>query len=104
MTHIRAIGDRVLGKMIEPVGHERKTASGIIIMEDDMTDSAIRSRWFHVTSVGPTQNSVKEGQYVLVAHGRWSHGINLENTYREEDKIFRIDPDEMLLVSDENPF
>jgi co-chaperonin GroES (HSP10) len=104
MTNIRAIGNKVLGKMIEPVGRDRKTAAGIIITENNMSESAIRSRWFHVTSVGPTQTSVKEGQYVLVAHGRWSHGINLENTYREEDKIFRIDPDEMLLVSDENPF
>lgn len=103
MTNIRAIGNKVLGRMIEPVGRERKTAAGIIITENNMADSAIRNRWFQVISVGPDQPYIAQDQYVLVEHGRWSRGIDVHGTSRPEDFIFNIDADSILGTRDDNP-
>ena len=98
---INAIGDKVLAWMIDaPDGEFKKaTKSGILIAEKDMSEAAIRPRWFKVHAVGPKMKFVSVDDYVLVAHGRWSNGIKLT----DGKKIYQLDNDELLVVSDENP-
>ena len=104
MREITPIRDKILGRMLETFGANRTTPGGLVLTETDMNaENAIRPRWFEVTHVGPEQEEILAGQYVLVEHGRWSRGINLEGTMREEDKLFLIDNDEMLMVSDNDP-
>jgi co-chaperonin GroES (HSP10) len=79
---------------------ERLTQSGIIIPNDDAKNSGIRPRWARVYAVGPEQKSVEIGQYVLINHGRWTRGIKIEDESGVK-VIRRIDPEEVLLVSDE---
>jgi co-chaperonin GroES (HSP10) len=57
---------------------ERFTSGGIVIVGDDGKASGIRPRWGKVYAVGPEQTDVSVGQYVLVAHGRWTRGIKIE--------------------------
>lgn len=78
---------------------ERISNGGIIIPGDNGTTRGIRPRWAQVYAVGPDQHDVKPGQWVLVAHGRWTRGIEIED---EEGKrtIRRVDPKDMLMVSD----
>lgn len=95
--------DKILGYMLEPVGAERKTLGGIILTEKDMDETAVRARWFEVTHVGPEQETIKVGQYILLPHGRWSRGIDIDGTHREEDKLFLIDNEAILGYSDDNP-
>ncbi len=97
MKTIKPIHDKVLAKMIDGFGHF-KTTSGIIIAEKEMTEGSIRPRWFEIMYTGPKQTSVHPGEYVLMAHGRWSRGI----TY-DHDKLYFLDNDEMLAVSSELP-
>jgi hypothetical protein len=47
---------------------------------------------------GPKQKDVNPGDYVLVAHGRWSRGVDFEG-----DKVYFLDNDEMLAVTNELP-
>ena len=103
MKTITPLGDKVIGQMIEPMGAERTTAGGLVLTEQTIGEDAIRPRWFLVTHVGPDQNDINPGDYVLVPHGRWSRGIDIEGTRREEDKLFLLDNDELLGVSDVNP-
>lgn len=103
MKNITPLGDKVLGRMLEVVGQERHTDGGLIITEDTMTEGAIRPRWFEITHVGPKQQEFSRGDYVLVAHGRWSRGIDVDGTKREEDKLFLLDTDEFLGASDIHP-
>jgi co-chaperonin GroES (HSP10) len=77
----------------------RMTSSGIIIPNDDRTSAGIRPRWAKVYAVGPEQESVSIGQYVLVAHGRWTRGVKIEDDEGEKT-IRKIDPNDILMVSD----
>jgi hypothetical protein len=89
--------------MLEPVGQERTTRGGVIVVEKDMDESAIRPRWFEVTHVGPEQEDVTVGQYVLMPHGRWSRGIDLAGSRQIQDMVFLLDNDSILGTSDVNP-
>jgi hypothetical protein len=50
--------------------------------------------------VGPDQKEIKVGQYVCVAHGRWTRGLEIEDPTGEMT-IRRIDNNDILMVSDE---
>lgn len=103
MKQIYPIRDKVLGRMLDPVGGAKTTAGGVIVVEQDMTDGAIRPRWFEVTHVGPEQQDVVAGQYVLVPHGRWSRGLDVNGTHRVEDFVFLIDHTDILGIQDDRP-
>ena len=90
---IRAIQDHVL--VSDMNFGERKSAGGIVIKGDDATSDGIRPRWAKVVAVGHQQKDYKVGQYILIKHGRWTRGIDIEgNTVR------RVDTDDVLAVSD----
>lgn len=95
---IRPLSDHVI--VSDMVFDQRISTGGIIIPGDNGTTKGIRPRWGCVYAVGPEQKDVKVGQWVLVAHGRWTRGIEIED---EEGKkaIRRVDPKDMLMVSDE---
>jgi co-chaperonin GroES (HSP10) len=94
---IRALHDNILVK--DMVFGERFTASGLLLPGDDGTSSGIRPRWAEIYAVGPKQIDVTVGQYVLVSHGRWTRGIQLE-TDDGDLTLRRIDNNDILLVSD----
>ena len=78
---------------------ERVTSGGIVLMSDDMKSEGIRPRWAHVYAVGPDQQDVSVGQYVLVSHGRWTRGINVEDEFTQKT-LRKVDPNDILAVSD----
>jgi len=100
MREFKPLGDKIIGMMCDPIGSERSTKAGLIIRAKNLDEDSIRPRWFEVTHVGPEQDKVKTGDYVLVPHGRWSRGIDLKGTMKEEDKFFLLDNEELLMISD----
>lgn len=79
---------------------ERITTGGILLPNDDMKSSGIRPRWAKVYAVGPNQKDIQIGQYILIAHGRWTRGFKIEDN--EGTKTLRkVDINDILLVSDE---
>ena len=86
----------------EMVFDQRITSSGIILPNDNGTGSGIRPRWGQVYAVGPEQTDVTIGQWICVAHGRWTRGIDIEDESGKKT-LRRIDPNDILMVSDEIP-
>lgn len=80
----------------------RTLASGIVLLKDNGTGMGIRPRWGQVYAVGPDQQDVKVGDWVCVAHGRWTRGIDIEDETGKKT-LRRIDPKDILLVSDVLP-
>ena len=80
----------------------RITQSGIIIPNDNGTSRGIRPRWGQVYAVGPTQTEFKIGQWVCVAHGRWTRGIDIEDESGKKT-LRRVDPKDIFLTSEEQP-
>jgi len=81
---------------------ERFTTGGIVLLNDNGKSSGIRPRWGQVYAVGPAQHDVKVGQWVCVAHGRWTRGIEVEDETGKKT-LRRVDPNDLLIVSDEQP-
>lgn len=97
---LRALNDHVLVAEMNFSG--RQLSSGIFLLNDDLRTAGIRPRWAQVYAVGPEQQDIQIGQWVLVSHGRWTRGVKIEDNTGEVT-IRRIDPDDVLLVSDTQP-
>ena len=79
---------------------ERISNGGLIILDDDMKSSGIRPRWAKVYAIGPEVKDVEVGDYIYIAHGRWTRGIKI-NTPEGEKVIRKVDNNEILLISKE---
>ena len=79
---------------------EKISYGGIIIPNSDGKLEGVHARWGKVYAVGPLQQDVRAGQYVLVKHGRWTRGTLIEDQEGEKT-IRRIDDADILMVSDE---
>lgn len=96
---IKALHDAVIVADME--FDTRITQTGLILPNDNGTTLGIRPRWGRVYAVGPKQQDVQVGQWILVAHGRWTRGIDIEDGQLEHKRTIRkIDPNDILLVSD----
>lgn len=80
----------------------RQLSSGIVLLNDNGKADGIRPRWGQVYAVGPQQQEIVEGQWVCVAHGRWTRGVDIQDESGKHT-IRRIDHKDILLVSDEEP-
>ncbi len=97
---IRPLRDSVIVSDME--FDQRQLSSGIILLNDNGKSSGIRPRWGKVYAIGPEQQDVTVGQWICVAHGRWTRGIDVEDDVGKHT-IRRIDPKDILMVSDEPP-
>nr|ASN63685.1 co-chaperonin GroES [uncultured virus] len=97
---IQPLGKRVLVSKMR--FGEKKTRGGIILLDDDGTEAGIHPRWSQVYAVGPKQEDVRVGQWILVAHGRWSRALKVVND-AEELEVRMVDENDILIVSDEEP-
>jgi co-chaperonin GroES (HSP10) len=80
-----------------------KTAAGILLRSDDGKSSGVHPRWAKVYALGPEQNSVEIGEWILLEHGRWGRGIKHIDANGEEKVIHLADKNAILMVSDEKP-
>tara|TARA_B100001248_G_C27396266_1_gene465781 strand:- start:4180 stop:4623 length:444 start_codon:yes stop_codon:yes gene_type:complete len=81
---------------------ETKSKGGIILIDDDGTQSGIHPRWAKVYAVGKDQDDVKVGQWLMIAHGRWSRAFKVAKEGVELE-VRMIDENDILLVSDTEP-
>ena len=79
------------------------TNGGIFLLGDDGKQRGLRARWALVYATGPEQKDVAVGQWILVEHGRWTRGIPFTNQDGEKQVLRKVDPECLLLVSDEDP-
>ena len=96
----RALRDDVIVE--EMAFKERKLQSGIILLDDDGKGHGIRPRWGKVYAIGPQQKDVAQGQWIMVAHGRWTRGVKIADG-NGETVIRKVDNADILLVSDDDP-
>lgn len=80
---------------------ERITTGGIIIPSDNRKSQGIRPRWCKIYAIGSDyKGELKVGEWILVSHGRWTRGIDIEDE-NGPLTIRRVDATEILLVSDQ---
>lgn len=82
---------------------ERVSSKGIILLADDKEERGIRARWCRVLAVGHKNKDVKAGDWIYVAHGRWTRGLDLTDENGNTTTIRMVDPKDVFLASDEMP-
>jgi co-chaperonin GroES (HSP10) len=98
-AQLKPLRDHVI---VTDMSFKERIVGSIILPSDDGKSSGIRPRWAQVYAVGPDQLDIKPGDYVLVEHGRWTRGIEIE----DEDgrhTLRRVDPNGLLMVNDYLP-
>jgi co-chaperonin GroES (HSP10) len=82
---------------------DQRTATGIIILSDDGKGMGIKPRWGKVYAVGPEQKDVKVGDWILLEHGRWTRGVDLEDEHGNIKTLRKVDNDAILLKGKTKP-
>ena len=100
VNSLRPLNDTVIVSEMDFTG--RKLSSGIVLLGDDGKSEGIRSRWARVFAIGPEQKDVRVGEWICVAHGRWSRGIEIEDETGTHT-IRKVDNKDILLSSDDKP-
>lgn len=82
---------------------EQKTASGIVIQNDDGKSHGIKPRWAQVYKIGSAcEIDVKPGQWILIEHGRWTRKIKIDDGESIKE-IQKVETSSILAVSDYRP-
>ncbi len=98
---LRALTNKILCHYIEK--GQQVSSGGIVLIDDDNREEGIRPRWMQVYSVGPEVTDVKEGQWVMVEHGRWTHAMTIRDGNNEEFTVWGAEEESILLIADEEP-
>jgi len=96
----RALSDSVIVEGME--FDQRITQTCLILPSDNGKSSGSRPRWGRVYAVGPEQTDVRVGEWICVAHGRWTRGVDIEDG-EVKRTIRKIDPKDILISADERP-
>jgi len=82
---------------------EMKSSGGIVIASDDGKAHGVKPRWAEVYKVGPECGiDVKEGQWILIEHGRWTRKIKIDDGEGEKE-FQKVEVKSILAVADEKP-
>lgn len=84
----------------------RRTIGGIILTDDNGKLRGIHPRWAKVYKVGSNVDYVSPGEYILLQHGHWTYGIDINYNNGNEDKSYylhKADPKGILLIKDTEP-
>ena len=83
---------------------EQRSAGGLVILGDDGKDRGIYPRWGQVFAVGPEhKEEFNVGDWILIEHGRWTRGIELELENGEITTIRMVDNNCILMWDHEKP-
>lgn len=84
---------------------ETVSAGGIIKLDDNGKDGGVRPRWCRVYKVGKNVKSVKEGEWLLVEHGRWTWGFDFhDEELNQRLYVQRVDDKGIIGAQDNKPF
>jgi co-chaperonin GroES (HSP10) len=98
---LRLLQDKVM--VTDMYFGEQKTQGGIIIKNDDGKVEGIYPRWCRVWAIGPEQQDVEVGDWILVEHGRWTRGIEYEDENGEVITIRLVENKSIIIRTDEKP-
>jgi co-chaperonin GroES (HSP10) len=98
-AQLKPLTDHVI---VMDMSFKERIVGSIILPNDDGKSSGIRPRWAEVYAVGPTQKDIKPGDFVLVEHGRWTRGIEVEDETGKH-MLRRVDPNGLMMVSEHLP-
>lgn len=98
---IKPLKDRVFVKNMN--FDAQVTKGGLYVPSSDGKEDGIVPRWGQVWAVGPEQTEVNIGDWVMIEHGRWTRGVEVEQADGSVLTVRMVDADAIMMVSDEEP-
>ena len=80
-----------------------KSVGGILLHSDDGKSTGIHPRWGKVWAIGPDQQDVTVGEWILVEHGRWTRTVEVEQEDGSILKVRMVDAKDIMMSADEKP-
>jgi|TARA_R110000772_G_scaffold101387_2_gene201852 co-chaperonin GroES (HSP10) len=82
---------------------EQKTASGLIVSDDNGSTRGIYPRWGQIHAIGPeNKDDYKIGAWILIEHGRWTRSVKI-NEGEGEIELRMVEAESILGYSEEKP-
>jgi co-chaperonin GroES (HSP10) len=82
---------------------EQKTASGLFIPSANGKAEGISPRWGKVWAIGPDQQDVKIGEWILIEHGRWTRTVEVEQEDGSILEVRMVDSKDVMMSTDDKP-
>jgi co-chaperonin GroES (HSP10) len=82
---------------------EEVTSGGIVLKSDNGKGEGVKPRWGRVWAIGPEQEDVEVGQWILMEHARWTREFQHEADDGTITKLHMADLNAIMLVADEKP-
>jgi co-chaperonin GroES (HSP10) len=82
---------------------QQVSKGGIVILSDDGKSEGVKPRWGRVWAVGPLQQDVKIGEWILLEHGRWTRGITVEDENGNDIIVRMVETKSIMMSADERP-
>ena len=99
---VRPIRNRVIVNKME--FGEQTTSGGIILASDDGKDQGLKPRWGCVVSKGNENTDPYEiGDWILVEHGRWTRGFEVEMNDGTVDTMRTVESESVIGWQNEVP-
>lgn len=83
---------------------DQHTLSGIVVLSDNGKDRGIYPRWGQVFAKGPEyKGGFNVGDWILIEHGRWTRGIELELEDGTTTTIRMVENKSIIMWDTEKP-
>ena len=82
---------------------DETTAGGILLTSDNGKGGGIKPRWGRVWAIGPEQQDVKVGDWILMEHARWTREFIHEAEDGTLTSLHMADLNAMIVSADEKP-
>lgn len=79
------------------------TAGGIVLHSDNGKSAGVKPRWGRVWAIGPEQDEVKVGEWILIEHGRWTRTIEHEQEDGTMVELRMVELKAIMMAADEKP-
>lgn len=79
------------------------TAGGLYVPSSDGKPDGITPRWGKVWAIGPEQEDVKIGEWILIEHGRWTRGVEVEQDDGSVLTVRMVDGDAIIMATEDRP-
>ncbi len=99
---LESFGNRVIVRNLDT--GSQVTKGGIVLRDTNGKKEGIMPRWCQVFKTGSLVDDLKENDWVLVSHGRWSYGFDDEDDSKNKETFWIIDyPEHVLVKVDKKP-
>lgn len=81
---------------------EMVTATGIVVLSDDAKAHGVKPRWARVYKIGPEQKHIRENEWILIEHGRWTRKIAIDDG-ESVKQVQKVELKSILATADDRP-